>query len=236
VFSSAMMAQVVMLRTGKSVEGVVLVHNEEVVILQTNDGRRFQYPAAEVLSVQERNAASDASISMSEIQANTHFAARVQLHAGAVYLPMKGWGGQVAMDMALGTNQIKQTPVFLGASVGYRAKCFVDQIYSFIPLQVVLYMPLKTFKHTPSVGFSLGYGISATSSTDGGICLGLDVGWNYSYKRNKSISLGANVEWQQTQTDVLHEIFNPNTGTSNQYVNHIGAGFLTIGTKLAIQF
>jgi hypothetical protein len=231
-----MMAQAVILRTGKTIEGTVLMQNDEVVILQTTDGRRFQYPASEVLSIQEYQHKSDIPASESVANTANNFAARIQLHGGAVYLPMKGWGGQAAVDIALGAKQINLTPIFLGASLGYRANCFADQVYSFIPLQVVLSMPLTTCIHAPAVGFSVGYGFSANPNTKGGICLGVDLGWIYRFKKKSSISLGVNVEWQQTQTDVLQEITNPDKETTNQYVNNIGADFLTIGSKLTIQF
>ena len=44
---------VVTLRNGQVVRGDVVVHNEEVLIIKNNEGARFQYPASEVVSVEE---------------------------------------------------------------------------------------------------------------------------------------------------------------------------------------
>ena len=41
-------AQTIVLRTGARVKGTILFENEEVVIVRTDEGARFQYPKTDV--------------------------------------------------------------------------------------------------------------------------------------------------------------------------------------------
>ena len=50
-------AEVIVLRSGKTIKGDILLSNDEVVIVRQKDGSRFQIPTAEVLRI----ATSDSS-------------------------------------------------------------------------------------------------------------------------------------------------------------------------------
>ena len=44
-------AEIITLRTGQTVQGEILVSNDDVVIIRNAQGQRFQYPRADILSV-----------------------------------------------------------------------------------------------------------------------------------------------------------------------------------------
>ena len=53
LLSFTAMAEVVVLRSGQSVKGEIMLQNEDVVIIRSNNGMRYQYPMNEVLSIQK---------------------------------------------------------------------------------------------------------------------------------------------------------------------------------------
>jgi hypothetical protein len=162
-------------------------------------------------------------------------AVRVQAHGGAVYLPNIGWGGQIGADLVVGTKKIGSTPILVGGSVGFRTKLINDKDYTFIPIQAVVSMPLSTQQHAPYIGMSVGYGCSTSKATKGGICLSASVGWIYQVNSNLALLLSANAEWQNTQTEIIESI-KGEEGEEEEYKNHKGGNFLSIGATIGLQF
>lgn len=232
LWGTTAMAEVVILESGAHVEGEILLQNEEVVIIKKKDGTRYQYPRNEIRTIQQE-LSSDIAISTKtkqQQQIKKSVAIRVQAHGGAVYLPQKGWGGQIGADLVIGTKNIRNTPILLGGSIGYRGKLFSGNNYSFIPLQAVVSMPLTIHQHAPHIGMSIGYGFSTSKTTNGGICLGVSTGWTYRINSNTSILLSCYADWQQTQTEIIETL------NGEDYTNFVGNYFITIGSMITIQF
>ncbi len=231
LLSSIMKAEVVVLNNGHRIQGEILLQNEEVVIIKKKDGTRYQYPRSEVVAIQENSTivTTQEEDTIVDIPIRP-VALRTQLHGGAVYLPNKGWGGQIGVDLLIGSKEIAGKPMFIGGSIGYRAKILQETSYSFVPIQAVICMPLHARQHAPHIGMSIGYGISTSKTTKGGICLNANTGWTYRISDNSSLLLSCFAEWQQTQTQIIETINNQN------YTNYIGANFITIGASASIQF
>lgn len=229
LLSPTIWAEVVTLRTGKTITGEILLQNEEVVIIRTKNGTRYQYPTAEILSISHEDTTKSAT-QETQKQTPRPIDIRFQASGGAVYASELGWGGQIAADFMLGTKKIQDKRIFFGAGIGYRAKFLNHTTYSFLPLQAIISMPLLDQKHAPVVGISIGYGFALNHSTQGGICTAAELAWNYAINPQSDLQLGAYAEWQQAQLDVIQTI------NGNEYINHMGCNFLTIGIKLAISF
>ena len=230
LLSSMMMAEVVVLNSGQRIQGEITLLNEEVVIIKKKDGTRYQYPRSEVQSIQEDQIITSISTTPESTTTNKKVAVRVQAYGGAVYLPNKGWGGQIGADLILGSKKIGNTPILVGGSVGFRTKLLPKENYTFIPLQAVVSMPLIQKQHAPYISMSLGYGCSTNKSTKGGICLSASAGWTYQVNSNLALLLSACAEWQNTQTEIT-EIIN-----NKEYKNIVGCNFITIGATIGIQF
>lgn len=226
LLSPILCAEVVTLRTGKIISGEIVLQNDEVLIIRTKNGSKYQYPAAEVLSVKADEIASlDAP---NATKPPRKLAVHLQTAGGAVCVPEIGWGGQFAADLMLGTRTIHGTRIFLGAGLGYRAKVMDIGTYSFLPLQAVVAMPLSKHKHAPFLGMSIGYGIALNKQTQGGIFAGAEVGWNYQISDKTDFLLALCAEVQQAKTDVMQTV------NDVDYLNHIGCNFVTLGLKLAV--
>lgn len=225
-----MMAEVVVLNSGQRIQGEITLLNEDVVIIKKKDGSRYQYPRSEVQSIQEDQTVNTTTTTPESTTVNRKVAVRIQAYGGAVYLPNKGWGGQIGADLILGSRKIGNTPILVGGSVGFRTKLLPEQNYTFIPIQAVVSVPLIPKQHAPHICMSLGYGCSTNKATKGGICLSASAGWTYQVNSNLALLLSACAEWQNTQTEIT-EIIN-----NQEYKNNIGCHFITIGATIGIQF
>ena len=112
---SSVHAEIVVLRSGKTIKGEILLSNDEVVIVRQKDGSRFQIPTAEVLriavndsNVENTSASTQTKLSVKKV------AMRMVVVGGAAYLPYHGWGGAAQVDVMLGSHNLLNKQIFLG--------------------------------------------------------------------------------------------------------------------------
>ena len=229
ILSCPIFAEVVTLRSGQIVRGEILLQNDEVIIIRASNGMRHQYPTSEVMSIRD-NATVEPHQPTTTNSSLRPINIALQVHGGVIYVPELGVGGQFGTDFMIGSRAIQGKRMFLGGSIGYRAKVIGSTTYSFIPLLAHIHMPLTEQQHAPLLGMSIGYGFAANKNEQGGICIGANIGGNYLINQQTSLQYGIFAEWQQAQTDVIQYINN------NPYTNHMGCNFLAIGVKLAVLF
>ena len=144
----AVQADVVVLRSGKEIQGTILVQNEEVVIIKTASGSRFQYPTNEVKTIRKDGSANQGDADGSVIpvypdKSGTHrelhqnenenttgdagvspagktISVAIELAGGAAYKPAddKTYGNMSA-NLLVGSHNLLNRGIFLGGSVGY---------------------------------------------------------------------------------------------------------------------
>jgi hypothetical protein len=227
------MAEVIVLRSGQRVVGEIVLQNDEVVIVRGENGMRYQYPMNEVSSIGMEEEIVVEENEEVEVKKKA-VSLRLQAMGGALYAPLVGLGGQVGADLMVGANLLENR-LFVGGAVGYRAKVVEKETYSFIPLQVCVSSVLSEAR-AAVLGMNVGYGFAANGNTQGGICVGAEVGWRFEINADTRLLLGVNTEWQQAKTDVVETIVNPTTNEQNEYINHMGVNFISFGAKLAIHF
>lgn len=237
LLSPMLWAEVVTLRTGQSIKGEILLQNDEVVIIRAKNGTRYQYPKSEILTIKHDDASQEATTdTASVVKATRPVNLRFQAHGGVVCVPTMGVGGQVGADFMVGSYAIQGKRMFVGGGVGYRAKWVGGKTYSLIPLQAIVDIPLTTTQHAPILGMSIGYGFSTNKATQGGMCVGANVGWSYLFNKRCCLALSLLAEWQQATTDMIDIVQDPLTGIATQYTNHRGCNFISVGMKLAVSF
>ena len=230
LLSFTAMAEVVVLRSGQSVRGYIVLQNEDVVIIRSSNGLRYQYPMHEVLSIQDQEPETAVQEESTNIQTKQKIVSlNAQAMGGILYVPDLGLGGYAGADLMIGANLMNKK-VFLGGGIGYRAKVVEKEAYSFIPLQVCVSSLLGERQSAPVVGLNLGYGFATNAGTQGGICVGADMGWSFEINHETRLVLGLNAEWQQAQTNVEQTI------EDNTYTNYTGVNIVSFGAKIAIQF
>lgn len=133
----AVQADVVVLQSGKEIQGTILVQNEEVVIIKTASGSRFQYPIGEVKTIRKDTSAnqgdaisnnspspqSDRGTGGGEKTSPTSVkkvSVAIELAGGAASKPNdEVLFGNMSANLLVGSHNLLNRGIFLGGSVGY---------------------------------------------------------------------------------------------------------------------
>ena len=228
---SSAQAEVVVLHSGQQIKGEILLNNDEVIIVRKKDGLRYQIPKAEVQSIY--NETIRKSTADTTNVATKKVAIRLTATGGLAYIPHQGWGGMTEENLMIGTYNLLDKQIFLGGSVGFRGVFRGINQYTWIPLQIITYLPISTIpttKHRPLIGASFGYAFSTNKQADGGLCAGIECGYWCRINNRSSLSIALTTQWQQTRIDVIETI------QQVEYTNRIGCNLIGIGLKANIQF
>ena len=227
-------AEVVVLRSGKTIKGEILLNNHEVIIIRQKDGSRYQYPQNEVVAIHPDtntpNITKDDSVAISSRKI---VALRTMAQIGTAHIPHVGWNADFQMNVAIGTQQLQNQDIFLGGSIGYHTVFSKDNMYAWIPIQMLIQwsIPIASDSpHRPMVATTLGYSFASKKQYKGGICTGVDIGWWYRINQQSSLTIALSTQWQQAQItirEVVHQ---------TAYSNTIGCTISTISAKIGIQF
>jgi len=227
-------AEVVILRSGQSVVGEVLLNNDEVVIVRKKDGTRYQYPKTEVVSIQEEGQTNAILTDSTQSLPNTQkVALRIMATGGAAYIPAWGWGGNVQADIMLGAHNVMDKSIFIGGAIGYHSVFVPEQSYGWIPLQLVMQSPIMWEKNKdcyPTVGVNIGYAFAANKQWKGGLCTGVSIGGVYAISDNSHLLFALRAQWQQTRIQIVENIH------GIDYNNVVGNSILTLGASIGLQF
>ena len=226
-------AEIVVLRSGGSVEGEILFNNDEVIILRKKDGKRYQYPQSEVLSIEADKTGDACQVDTLPIVSQRNVSTQLFVSGGSAYIPYQNWGGMLDVGAMIGAPNLMNKHIFLGGSVGCRAVFGEKDTYLWVPVQLVWQMPLLldvSSLHGPMVGLSLGYAFATNQQWGHGACAGVDIGWRYQINTNSSLCVAIAAQWQQTRSLIVETI------NQVQYTNYIGCSIVGLGIKLQIQF
>ena len=227
-------AETIVLRTGARVKGTIVMQNEEVVIVKTEEGARFQYPRADVASIETSEVSVQQSDSVAEdepeIQTSKKAAILLEVGGGGVCIPGEKTGAMASVDFLVGSHHIGDKHIFIGGGVGYHGMFMGANKYHFIPVQAALRMPILEQKHAPVIGASIGYGIALSKSYTGGLYAGLDLGYRYEINPKTAIGVVGFVQFQQAKVEVI------DTVDGHEFANKTGRNFICFGAKLALYF
>lgn len=244
--SLAAQAEIIRLKSGKTVQGTIIFRNEEVVVFKDQSGARFQYLMTDIESIASDDEL-DEEVILEEVEVPVHkagFTLSFQLHAGAASLACrqdephstiggKSMGATFGGDLCMGARGISAIPnTFIGGGVGYHACSMGSHTLSFLPIQFRAEALLckNPDKHAPMAGLSLGYGVALNKSMKGGLYAGIDLGWHYRFTPKNALFIGAFATFQNAQMTIEETIANI---TYSSKTNRNICGF---GAKAAIYF
>ena len=227
---SSVYAELVVLRSGKTVKGEILLHNEEVVIIRQKDGSRFQFPMQEVLSISAElppKRQSSTNRTAEDKKVACHFA----VAGGTAYTP-NGWGGFINPTVFVGTHTLRNLPIAVGGTIGYHGVFAQGNTYSWIPLQASIHLSptVNSQLSTVNCQLSIGYAFALSQDYTGGICAGMEIGWSHAIGNTSSIFVALNAQSLQTRMQVVETV------NGNSYRNFRGCTLVSLGMKLGIQF
>ena len=225
-------AAVITLTSGKKIVGEVLINNADVVIVRDNEGARFQYPAAEVVSVVEDETSEEQEKPQQEekkSQGGKKVTFLLDWGGGGAFVPHDDNGGFFGGELLIGSRYIGQKSIFLGGGLNVECMFMPNATYVFLPLEVALKVPFLEGKHSPFVGVNLGYGFGV-KNCKGGIYTSAEVGWRYVINPRANMYVSLRVQFQQatvTGTTTIDQItFNDNSGRN----------FVIFGSQFGISF
>ena len=261
---SSVYAELVVLRSGKTVKGEILLHNEEVVIIRQKDGLRFQFPMQEVLSISAElppKRQSSTNQTAEDKKVACHFA----VAGGTAYTP-NGWGGYINPTVFVGTHTLRNLPIAVGGTIGYHGVFAQGNAYSWIPLQASIYLsPISNrpspiansqspISNRPSPIANSQSPISNRQSPiahrPSPIACQLSIGYAFALSQDYTggICAGMEIGWSHAigNTSSIFVALNAQalqtrmhvteTVNGNSYRNFRGCTLVSLGMKLGIQF
>lgn len=230
-------AAVVVLKSGQRVRGDILFQNEQVIVVKTTNGSRFQYLQSDVQQVLDDEEAAPATEEKKEEQKAKKVAVGLQLGGGmssltgsAVDGRQNMLGGNVQADLEIGTADLLQRRIFLGGAAGYHLLSVGGRTCSFIPLQVRMEAPLTQGKHAPLLGVGAGYGISASKGIKGGFYADINLGWRCQMSDKHAMLLALYSNMQQARFNSLDEAI----GISSFTKENASGAIFSLGIKFGI--
>lgn len=227
-------AAIITLKSGKKVQGEVLINNAEVVIVRDNMGARFQYPASEVISVE--NNAEQTTEEVPEVEEKKPQGKKVAfllgIGEGVAFVPNEQVDNMLTGELLIGSRNIGKKSIFLGGGLSVNTFFNISDKtnYVFLPLQVAVKVPFIEGKHSPFVGANLGYGFGLSRNTVGGLFTSAEIG--YRYLANSRISLYVSVRAQFQQATISAKTVIDGTTFNNQ----AGRNFVTLGAHFGFSF
>jgi len=233
-------AEIIRLKSGKTLQGTVVFRNDEVVVFKDATGARFQYPMSDVESIASDDELEE-EVMVEEVEVVTgnrrKVALSLQLMGGGLALPKitsgdrpsNVWGGNVGADLMIGACNLLDRRIFLGGGIGYHG-AFVDgQTLSFLPVQLRAEVPLMQTAHAPLLGLGVGYGIGIKNVV-GGLYAAADFGWKYSFSSKGAFYLGLYANFQNARLTVT------DTVAGNDYTSSANRNLCGFGAKAALYF
>ena len=220
----------IVLKTGKTVYGTIMAQTDDVLMVQTRDGARYQFLRNDILSIDEETLTDTVAVVTTTTNETRPVALRVSVSGGAALCPQEAAGGMVTAEVQIGTRTLAGKNLFLGASVGYSG-AFLHPAAHFIPLQAVVAcpIPLSANGNCPEIGFSLGYSFAARSG-HGGMTGALSAGYRMLFNGTTSLTIGGIARFQQTareRTETIDDI---------GYAHSVGTMLWLAGGQIILQF
>ncbi len=226
---------VVTLRSGSSLTGNIVFQNDEVVVIKSQEGQRFQYPMSEVESIREAEISIEEVIEEEKPVSAKKVGISLNLSGGASFMPHETAGGSVGAEVFIGACNLFNKHIFIGGGIGYSGFFIspasgTSRVLSFIPVELRFSAPLMQTAHAPAIGCSIGYGFSPKGIDRGGLTAALDFGWRWQMTEKHALFAGLGFAFQQGKTEVAEIV------DGNEYVSLVVRNLCRIGAKVAVQF
>ena len=190
-------AEVVKLKSGATISGTVVFENEQVLIIKSADGSRYQYPKSEIEQVLADEVVSIEQPVVKQVQNQRKVVALLQVSAEVDFPPQGLVGAGVGVDMIIASRPLplrkgeggNGAACSIGGGVGYH---LAGSHFLPIQLRTDFYIPgattwqkrqLKRAREAV-IGLGVGYGVSLHEKDKGGLYADLSAGWRWMIGEN----------------------------------------------------
>lgn len=190
LFAQEMKSQDVLhLKNGEVFKGMIMLKTDDVVVLNTDDGKRYQFQLSDIEKLGQE-------IPKTRTEKNklpSSFATLVELNGGISSVPIASFQTtpMFSCSVALGSKDTFGTNTFAGIGLGYEAVFSKsDKTMSFLPIFVQIHKNLSNKPINPYVGMKSGYALCFNDEFTGGAFVCLALGINFRLADEKSFNLG----------------------------------------------
>ena len=167
----------IILKTGEIYFGEILVKDNEIVLIKTLNGARFQFPLTSVKSIEKEYnktavTSSEDSLQKTNDLSTNQFCIMLDLSGGISSAKYSyGWSPGSEVSMSLGVKKMFKETLFAGLGIAYDfvSVSSTPEMISFIPVFVRLQSNnLKKYRTAPYLSLDAGYAFSTNAGFGGG--------------------------------------------------------------------
>lgn len=229
--SVSLSAERITLRSGKQLTGAIVAQSESILLLETPQGKRFQIPLDDILTIEQNVAAEDLPADTLKANSTRPIAFRIAVSGGLSAVSGEKCGGMTIAELQIGSHRIAGKDIFLGGSIGY-AGAFLRPIAHYIPLQVVVAIPVPLISSSlwrAEMDASMGYAFG-TKGHRGGLTGSLSAGARWAFSDTNHLFAGITAQFIQTDRERTEQV------NHIPYTHSVGTAIWLIGAKIALQF
>ena len=223
---------VIYLKNGEKYIGDIVLKTEQIVMLQTSDGKRYQFQITDIKELRQENVKPDEKVG-TVYESRGNFAGLIQLNGGISSIKGSTETSPFAgVSLAFGARKVFKKPIFLGAGAGYEN--IFDSKNSrnigFIPVFVQMKNNYSDKAFSPASNLKIGYALPLQKEYSGGLFFHVSGGISYMITPESSVFAGLYFQAQQTYGNVTETL------SQGAFTSKSNAILTTFGVSTAFIF
>ncbi len=228
---------IIELQSGGSIVGKILYQNDEMVVVRTTEGARYQYLMQDIKQI-SNYVEQQPQTEQTKIR---KVGVMVDISGGGSIVRNNKNGGFFGLSLSVGANNLLDRHWYLGGGFALydyiiKREYLTDNFaikenkksMLFVPLFVNTSLPLVKGKHAPFAGAALGYGFSTKKAIKGGLFASVDFGYRVQLNDYNALQVGFSWTMQQTRFDNVETVDNNFYAVNRSHTIH------SLGIKLAV--
>lgn len=238
IFAQTIMQDKVILKTGEVYLGEIVVRNQDMVMIKTQNGNRYQFPLSQIKEMSRVKLTQVPLDTLHTIrnevkQSEGNFCGMIELTEGVSQAKYDfGWSPNTQLSLLFGTKRICGQNLFLGAGIGYNitnVKVNPESI-RFLPVFIRLQNTLNKKRTAPYIGMDAGYSFALNSDYGGGVLIKISAGITHKLTYKTAVFAGVYtgvqaLSGQLTETNELGVYSYPGKTTMKSAGIKIGMSF-----------
>jgi len=222
---------IIVLRNGDRLTGVIVLQTDETVMIQTDDGKRFQFQIGEIERIEQEKIKSKVNKMRPAKTGNFGVLAAMELglaksSEAAITAP------DIDVSVAFGSKNAFGSETFAGIGAGFElipAKA-EDKRMTFIPIFLQIHKNLTNNNIKPFIGTKIGHAISVHENYKGGTFALLTSGINFPIAQRSSINAGIFGKIQQIKGSIIEK------NKLGDFIKNGTTQFSTFGVNISFIF
>ncbi len=221
---------VITLKTGERYRGEIVLRTDDIVMLKTGDGKRYQFQTAEIEKIRQET--------IREIQVdNDEHKIVKNLFGGIISLNggVASASGAISISpstnisLAMGSRNAFRTGAFLGLGIGLETIFAKNNTFNYMPVFIQIHSHIPKISKNLACGIKTGYDFALNKVYKGGPMAEITGGLNYPLTDASGLFFGLYGQIRQINGQVTETTpWGKFTGTNNAALYNLGlkASFL----------